>query len=218
MNILFDLDGTLTDSALGITRCIQHALKELGRPIPPMEDLYSCIGPPLITSFLGVLGVSDEAEAQRGVELYRTRYLSKGKFENRVYDGIMETLHILQQRHTLFVATAKPHIQALPILDHFKLSPHFTNMYGSELNGRNSEKTELIATIIKKEGLDPEDTVMIGDRQYDMIGASNNKVTAIGVSYGFGSIEELRNAGALHIVDSPQAIPDLIESLSKTTV
>lgn len=214
MNILFDLDGTLTDSSLGITRCIQHALKELGRPVPPMEELYSCIGPPLITSFLGQLGISDQEEAQRAVEIYRTRYLSKGKLENRVYDGILETLHLLEKKHTLFVATAKPHIQALPILDHFKLSPHFTNMYGSELNGRNSEKTELIATIIREEGLDPEETVMIGDRRYDMIGACNNKVIPIGVSYGFGSVEELRSAGAQHIVDSPHAILELIESLT----
>lgn len=214
MNILFDLDGTLTDSSEGITRSIQYALQELGRPVPPTEELYPCIGPPLMASFLDRLGVEDELEAEKAVALYRKRYVKKGHIENKVYDQMFPTLEELKkQGHTLFVATAKPHVQAVPILDHFDLSSYFKTIYGSELDGRNQEKTDLIATILKEENLSPEDTIMVGDREYDMRGARNNDVLPIGVSYGFGSVEELEESGAAYVAQTPFQITEIVKDI-----
>ena len=214
MNILFDLDGTLTDSSEGITRSIQYALQELGRPVPAKEDLYPCIGPPLLASFLDRLGIETETEAEQAVTLYRKRYVKKGHIESKVYDNIFATLDELkQQGHTLFVATAKPYVQAVPILEHLKLASYFEKIYGSELNGRNQEKTDPIAAILKEQNLPPERTIMVGDRKYDMRGARKNKVLPIGVSYGFGSVEELQESGAAFVAKDPLQISTIVKDI-----
>ncbi len=217
MNILFDLDGTLTDSSEGITKSIQYALQELGKPVPSREKLLLCIGPPLLTSFLGKLGMKTETEAKKAVSLYRKRYAKKkGHIENRVYDNIFATLDDLkQQGHSLFVATAKPQVQARPILQHLQLAPYFKKIYGSELDGKNQQKTDLIATILRKENLPANNTIMVGDREYDMRGARNNKVLPIGVSYGFGSINELKASGAAYLAQEPLQIASIVRSIMK---
>ncbi|CAG37197.1 HAD-IA family hydrolase [Desulfotalea psychrophila] len=215
MNILFDLDGTLTDSSDGITRCIQHALTELGHPAPPKEELFACIGPPLIHSFLNRLGVKEEKDALRAVAIYRERYTRIGCFENRLYPNIEEILEELKSAgHQLFVATAKPQPQVAPILDHFQIISFFSGIYGAHPDGRHTDKTELIASIIEREQIDPKNTVMIGDREYDMLGARNNRVGAIGANYGYGSAQELKKSGAQYLVENAGDIPACIAGLN----
>jgi len=210
-NILLDLDGTLTDSSEGITKSLQYALEKLGRPVPVSEDMLCCIGPPLLHSFLEHFQVQPRSLAEQAVGFYRERYNRQGQFENRVYQGIPETLDILQARgFSLYLATAKPEVQARSILDHFKLSPYFTEIYGSGLNGAFSDKGELINHILRQEDLSVNDTVMVGDRKYDMIGAGKCAVRKIGVTYGFGTQEELSEAGADYIIDSPEDLTSLL--------
>ena len=210
-NILLDLDGTLTDSSEGITKSIQYALEQLGRPVPLSEDLLCCIGPPLLHSFLEYFQVQPRSLAEQAVGLYRERYNRQGQFENRVYNGIPETLCVLQSKgFSLFLATAKPEMQAKSILKHFKLLPYFAGVYGSNLDGTLGDKGELIDHILRNEDLSECETVMVGDRKYDMIGAGQCAVRKIGVTYGFGTHKELSEAGADYIVDSPEALVSLL--------
>lgn len=213
-NILFDLDGTLTDSSLGITRCIQYALEQLGRPAPAADDLLFCIGPPLIESFATLLPAEPPSLAQEAVLLYRERFDQVGKFENRVYDDIPEALAALQEQGCcLYLATSKAEIFARQILDHFELSSFFSGIYGSRLDGSLCHKAELIGHILDAEGLPRDETVMIGDRKHDMIGASACGIGSIGVTYGFGSETELSDHGADYLVQTPLAIPQLLRQL-----
>jgi phosphoglycolate phosphatase len=213
-NILFDLDGTLTDSSPGITRCIQYALEQLDQPIPAADDLHFCIGPPLFESFSTLLPGEQSGLAQEAVRLYRERYDRKGKFENRVYDDIPETLaELREQGYSLFVATAKPEIFARQILDHFGLFSAFDGIYGSRLDGGLGDKGQLIGHILREERLDREATLMVGDRKHDMIGARTCAVAGIGVTYGYGSTDELTEAGADYLVHAPLAIPALLARL-----
>jgi len=213
-NILFDLDGTLTDSSLGITRCVQYALQQLDRPIPAADDLLFCIGPPLFESFSTLLPGEPPGQAQEAVRLYRERYDREGKFENRVYADIPEALtELREQGYSLFVATAKPEIFARQILDHFDLSSSFDGIYGSRLDGGLGDKGELIGHILQEERLDRETTLMVGDRKHDMLGARACAVAGIGVTYGYGSQDELTEAGADYLVHAPLAIPALLARL-----
>jgi len=211
-SICFDLDGTLTDPKQGITRSIIHALTELGHTAPKADDLEWCIGPPLHDSFEKLLGSKEDADL--AITKYRERYSEIGALENEVYEGIRPLLGQLKDAgHSLFVATSKAEIFAHKILDHFQLSDFFDTIYGSELNGVRSDKTELLAHIIKKEDLDPAQTIMIGDRKFDIIGALNNHMLPIGVTYGYGSPSELKTAGAAHLCSTPQTLADLLVRL-----
>jgi len=204
--IFFDLDGTLTDPKPGITRSIQYALQKLDHSTIPTEDeLTWCIGPPLRASFVRLLGGEDDAD--RAVSLYRERFSDIGLFENRVYDGIPEVLTTLSQSgQRLFVATSKPHVFATRIIEHFGLRHHFEHVFGSELDGRRVDKSDLLAYALQTVAVDPAKTLMIGDRSHDIVGAKNNGMQAIGVLYGYGSQDELIGAGALHVCETPQAI------------
>jgi phosphoglycolate phosphatase len=204
--IYFDLDGTLTDPKIGITRSIRYALDELGHPTSPSEDeLTWCIGPPLLPSLKTILGEDHLADA--ALLLYRKRFAEIGLYENGVYPEIHDLLATLQKSgRRLFVATSKPVIYAERIIDHFKLAPYFERVFGSELDGVRTDKTELLTYALQKTGDDPTRAVMIGDRRHDMIGARNNRMTAIGVLYGYGNEEELREAGAHHICLTPGAL------------
>lgn len=214
MNILFDLDGTLTDSSEGITKSISYALREMGQPEPPKSELLPCIGPPLFESFNLRLGLTNEEDAEKAVQLYRARYTTTGYLENKLYEGIVEVLqHLHNSGDKLFVATAKPHPQVAPILTHFDISKYFVNHYGVDPNKHSSGKTKLIAGIIETEGLNPMETVMIGDRKYDITGALDNKLTTIGASYGYGNREELEEAGSHYYAESPATLIPLIEGL-----
>jgi phosphoglycolate phosphatase len=203
--LFFDLDGTLTDPKPGITGSIQYALRKLDRPVPSQDELTWCIGPPLRASFVVLLG--GESLADRAVELYRERFADVGLFENSVYPDIEPVLVALSQSGgRMFVATSKPHVFATRIVAHFALRHHFEHVFGSELDGRRVDKSDLLAYALKQAGVDPAKTLMIGDRSHDMAGAANNGMKGIGVLYGYGSREELIGAGALHVCATPQAI------------
>ena len=187
--LLFDLDGTLTDPFVGITRSVQYAMEKLGRAVPAADDLRWCIGPPLTVGFATLLDTTDEASIDEGVRLYRERYSAIGKFENVLVPGIPEMLATLvDQGYFLSVATSKLKTYAGDIIDHFDLRRHFQALHGSELDGRNAAKGALIAHILATERLEPANTVMIGDRSHDIVGASTNGVASIGVLWGYGDL------------------------------
>ena len=208
--IYFDLDGTLTDPFEGITRCILYALDELGFPHPDDDYLYSCIGPPLYDTFPQMVG--DELTL-RAIDLYRERFIDVGWQENVPYDGINSVLAtIAAAGHTLFVATSKPHLQAKRIVDHFGMGEYITTVYGCELDGTRSNKAELLQ-YAKAENPGSGQRVMIGDRKHDLIGAIANDMSPVGVSYGYGSVEELSDAGAVVIAHAPAELPTVLFTL-----
>jgi phosphoglycolate phosphatase len=205
MHILFDLDGTLIDPKVGIVTCIRFALAELDIEIDKDTDLTSFIGPPLRDAFKELCG--NEATAEIAVSYYRQRFSTKGLFENQVYDGIRDCLdRLLTMADSIYVATSKPTIYSEKIVEHFKLSRYFKRVYGSNLDGTYSDKTELLSHILENERLLSQDTVMIGDRSFDMRGARNNGVRAIGVLWGYGAEDELNNAGADGLCSHPDEI------------
>lgn len=201
--IFFDLDGTLTDPKLGITRCITHAIESLDINAPNEVDLTWCIGPPLLGSFEQLVG---KKLASVALSFYRERFADVGWAENIPYDGIHTTLGELRNRdYELFVATSKPHIYAKEILHHFQLDQFFEHVYGSELSGVRSDKTDLLEFAISDAGISTASS-MVGDRKYDMIGALANKITPVGVSYGYGTVQELEEAGASTILRTPMEL------------
>jgi phosphoglycolate phosphatase len=205
-SLLFDLDGTLTDPKEGIVRSIRYALELLGKPQDQETDFTWCIGPPLQQSFARILGEDQRDLVSEAVSYYRQRYGSVGMFENKVYPGIAECLCDLSRDFDLYVATSKPHIFARTILDHFRLSEPFRAIYGAELDGTHSDKADLVRHILARESLDPRTTFMIGDRMHDIVGARKNGVAAFGVAWGYGSVEELTDAGAERIFRTPGEI------------
>ena len=207
MNLLFDLDGTLTDPFAGITKCILYALDKLGQPLPPGENLRWCIGPPLRDSFAKLLSSNDDALVEKAVALYRERFSSVGLFENKVYDGIPKMLATLNKDgHTLYVATSKPTVFARKIIDHFDLQHFFKHIYGCELDGTRGDKTSLIMHILQTELIAPSEAAMIGDRKHDMIGAEENGIAGFGVLWGYGTMEELQNSGARAFFKIPHEV------------
>ena len=195
-NVLFDLDGTLTDPAEGITNALMHAQRRLGRPVSSREELYVFIGPPLIETFMSEWGLSRE-ESQQALVYYREHFGTKGLFENVPYPGIGETLAALKASGLrLFVATSKPEPLSLRILEHFDLLQYFEAVAGSTMDEQRTKKGEVIAYALKTFDLRPEETVMVGDRKHDVIGARENGVPCVGVLYGYGSRAELTEAGA----------------------
>jgi phosphoglycolate phosphatase len=207
--IYFDLDGTLTDPKPGITGSIQYALQRLDHPVPSQDELTWCIGPPLRASFVTMLG--GESLADLAVSFYRERFADVGLYENSVYPDIEEVLRTLgHSRARMFVATSKPVIFAERIIDHFGLTGYFEHIFGSELDGTRVNKTELLAYALEKAAVTPSEALMIGDRSHDMIGAKNNGMGAIGVLYGYGSRQELIEAGASHVCATQRAILDHI--------
>jgi phosphoglycolate phosphatase len=209
--LFFDLDGTLTDPKPGITGSIQYALEKLGRQVPSQDELAWCIGPPLRASFVALLG--GEEQADRGVELYRERFGDVGLFENSVYPDIEAVLAALGKSHPrIFVATSKPHVFAKRIIDHFGLTRHFEHVFGSELDGTRVHKDELLAYALQQTGVAPSQALMIGDRSHDVLGAKANGMAALGVTYGYGSREELLAAGARHLCATPRAVLEVISA------
>ncbi len=210
--IYFDLDGTLTDPKPGITRSIQYALGKLGRAVPTEDELTWCIGPPLRASLKDLVGTDELADA--ALLLYRERFGDIGLYENEVYPGIEETLSVLAKSgRRMFVATSKAVVYAERIIDHFKLRGYFERVFGSELDGTRADKTDLLGYALKTTGVDPTQAMMIGDRKFDMIGARNNGMTAVGVLYGYGTKDELLAGGAQHVCAAPQGIarPRILE-------
>lgn len=213
-NLVFDLDGTLTDPLEGIGGCIRHALDGLGRETPALDELTWCIGPPLRQSFGQLLDSDDGDEVEAAMVLYRQRFAAVGMYENRVYEGVRELLAGQRaEGRRLFVATTKPHVYAGPILDHFDLSHWFDRVSGSELDGRFSDKGELLASLVAGEALDPAQSVMIGDRRYDIEAARAVGLRSLAVTYGYGGSSELADAAPDAMCDTPMAIAGALSSL-----
>jgi phosphoglycolate phosphatase len=212
-HLLFDLDGTLTDPKIGIVNSLQWAFAKLDRPIDKSSDLNWCIGPPMHDSMLRLLGPGREHLLPKCIELYREQYAQRGLYENSLYPGVPEMLSGLRSSGArLLLCTSKPWVFAAEVLKHFSLDTFFDQLYGSELDGTRSDKGELIGHLLKKEHLNPDFAVMIGDRMHDMVGASRNRVIPWGVSWGYGSTEELQEAGAARIFDHPLEItPDKLQ-------
>lgn len=208
--ILWDLDGTLTDPQEGIIGCIQYALRETGREVPEHDELLWAIGPPLHKTFAKIDPAASDAEVWEMVEKYRDRFAPTGIFENAVFWGIPDLLARVSQKYRCALATSKPQVFAEKIVQHFKLAPYFGHIYGSELNGARSDKAELIAYALREEGVHGADTMMIGDRLHDITGAKKNGVFAIGITWGYGSREELEEAGADKIFDSTVELRDFL--------
>lgn len=195
-NILFDLDGTLTDSGPGIIASINYALDKMNIPAPGADVLNNFIGPPLTDSFKKYFGLPD-ADATRAVEYYRERYSKIGLYENSVYPGIPKLLETLSARgKNLYLATSKPKVYADKILNNYRISVFFKDTFGSGLDGTLHEKSEVIAYALEKHKISAGSAVMVGDRAFDIYGAKANKIKSIGVLYGYGSPAELKEAGA----------------------
>lgn len=206
--ILFDLDGTLTESGIGITRCVQYALEKTGKPEPDLEKLLVFVGPPLMEQFMKYADL-DEQTARQAVEYYRERYAVTGIFENAVYPGIPELLEELRQKgYRLAVASSKPEKYVKQILDYFQLTEYFHEIVGSEMNGNRTQKSQVIEETLRRLGLSDnrKQVLMVGDREHDVLGARQAGMDCVAVSYGYGSMEELQGAEPLQIVDSAEEL------------
>jgi phosphoglycolate phosphatase len=210
--ILFDLDGTLTDPADGITRSIAYALDKLGHPSPPLTELHQYIGPPLRKTFLTLLGTTDTRVAENAVALYRERFADTGLFENRVYDGIPELLAALvTQPVRVSVATSKPHVYARRIAHHFGFTPFLTEVFGPELDGTRDSKLEVVQHAVKTLAADPDQTWMVGDRAVDIEAARALGLTSVGVLYGYGSHDELSTAAPRHLCATVSQLHSILQ-------
>jgi phosphoglycolate phosphatase len=208
MQLIFDLDGTLTDPFVGITTCIRYALEHVGQPAPAATDLRWCIGPPLRQSFVTLLGPPHAHLADEALLRYRERFGTVGLYENQLYPDIPATLEALRaDGHTLRVASSKPVVYVRRIVEHFGLSSHFATVDGSELDGTRVDKGDLLAHVTVRDGLQPGETLMIGDREHDVRGAQVNGIAALGVLWGYGSRDELERAGAAACVGQPLDLP-----------
>ena len=205
--VYIDLDGTLTDPFHGISNCIAYALERLGQERPADAELRRFIGPPLLQTFEELVG---PALAPRALGYYRERFSETGWLENAVYPGIHDALGaITGAGHRCFLATSKPRVFAERIVEHFDLSPYLSDVYGSELDGTRSDKTELLR-FASRQRSGERGSVMIGDRHHDIVGALNNGFRAVGVSWGYGTEHELRDAGAHCLAAAPVQLPGLV--------
>jgi phosphoglycolate phosphatase len=214
MTVLFDLDGTLTDPKEGIVACFKHALMTLGCNAPSDAQLARLIGPPLRESLSALVGPNNQAQVERAVTMYRARFAEKGMFENSLYPGIRDALNQLRDRGlSLFVATSKPRMFAERIIEYFGLGRFFRAVYGSELNGANADKRDLIAHILRAEALSASETIMVGDRAHDILGARVNGLFPVGVLWGYGSREELMSAGAEKLCEEPGTLSSTLSAV-----
>ena len=208
--ILFDLDGTLTDSGEGIINCALLALNHYGITVENRDTMRVFVGPPLLDSFVK-FGVPAE-EAQNAVDIYRSRYIPIGKYENEPYPGIGDLLDSLKSDgHKLYVATSKPEEMAVDILNHFELAQYFDRICGASMDESRSSKEKVIEYLLDQTGRDPN-TVMVGDTVFDVIGAKHHGIPTVAVSWGYGEVPDLESAGAACIVDT---MDQLYEVLSK---
>ena len=212
--VLFDLDGTVTDPELGITSAVQYAAQKLGFDAPDRREFYGFIGPPLRKSFSERFSLSEQ-QSEKAVEYYREYYRPKGIFECVLYPGIKETLKTLsEQGYKIGMATVKPEVFAEKIAKHFGIDVYFDFISGSELDNSRDDKADVIIRATENiQGADIADTVMIGDRAYDMIAAKKLGMSGIGAVYGYGSAKELEEAGADILVNAPSEIPEAVSRL-----
>jgi len=206
--IFFDLDGTLTDSGEGIINCATLALEHFGIPVPSREEMRVFVGPPLDQTFIQ-FGVPAD-QANEAIRVFRSRYTTIGKFENFPYPGVQEMLQTLKkQGHLLYVATSKPENMALEVMEKFELAPYFDQICGATLDGSRSHKADVISYLLQKIG-DVEKAIMVGDTAFDVIGAAAHGIPTIGVSWGYGKVTDMENAGAIGIANSMDELVELI--------
>ena len=206
--ILFDLDGTLTDSGEGIINCAILALEHFGCPIPTREELRVFVGPPLHESFINH-GVPAE-KADEAIKVYRSRYIPIGAYENTPYPGIRELLeNLVAQGHTLCVATSKPEGMSVKILEHFDLAKYFHRICGASMDTSRSTKEDVIAYLLEQNGK-ADNMVMVGDTKFDILGARHHGIPAIGVSWGYGKVEDMQQAGAAAIACTMEELQELL--------
>ena len=207
-SILFDLDGTLTDSGEGIINCAILALEHYGLPIPSREEMRVFVGPPLTESFIRHGVPADKAE--EAVAIYRSRYIPIGKYENTPYPGIRELLETLHEMgYKLYVATSKPEGMSIDILKHFDLDRYFTRICGASMDSSRNAKEAVIEYLMDTTG-ERENMVMVGDTKFDVLGAKHHGIPCIGVSWGYGTVEDMENAGAAAIVHTPDELLKLL--------
>ena len=210
--LLFDLDGTLTDPMVGITSSVQYALEKFGIRVRYLKELIPFIGPPLAESFQKFYGFSKE-DAERAIQYYREYYAPKGIFENEVYEGISEMLaRLTEAGFTLLVATSKPTVFARKVLKHFGMEDYFSFVGGSELDGSRTKKAEVISYILKTCGIEAKEAIMIGDRRHDIEGGKACGLESVGVLYGYGTEQELTEAGADHIIRTVAELEDYLRN------
>ena len=206
--ILFDLDGTLTDSGEGIINCAQMTLERFGLPVPPREEMQVFVGPPLGDTFIK-FGIPEE-RTQEAIDIFRSRYVPIGKYENHPYPGIRELLEALKaQGHRLFVATSKPEVTAIEVLEHFDLAKYFDLICGASFDQSRTTKSEVIAFLLEQNGR-IDNAVMVGDTEFDVLGAAAHGIPTIGVSWGYGQVEDMQKAGAAAIADTPEGLLELL--------
>lgn len=209
--VLFDLDGTLTDSGEGIINSAISALEHFGLPIPSREEMRVFVGPPLHETFQRFGVPADKTE--EAIRVYRSRYIPTGMFENTPYPGIKELLETLKkENYTLYVATSKPEEMSVTILERFGLAPYFDRICGASIDSSRSTKDAVIAYLLEQSGA-KEDMVMVGDTKYDVLGAKAHGIPAIGVSWGYGSADEMEEAGAIGIADTMEQLLELIKKV-----
>jgi len=202
--IFFDLDGTLTDSKIGITKCAQYALAKFGIEIENISELEFFIGPPLKDTFLNHYKF-DEKKTKKAIEFFRERFSTVGLYENEVYPGIKPLLEKLKKNNKkIFVTTSKARVFAKKIIEYFELDQYFELIIGAELDGTLDDKKDIIEYALKQvdKNIDKSKVIMVGDRIYDIEGAKSNNIASIGVSYGYGSMDEIKNANPDFIVGS----------------
>lgn len=209
--VLFDLDGTLTDPGIGITNSVMYALAKFGITVADRSELYRFIGPPLIDSFTGFYGF-DHEKGELAVEYYREYFKDTGIFENKVYDGVHDLLRKLKDADVkLLLATSKPDVFAVRILEHFGLDVYFDHVAAATLDGRINHKDDVIRLALDlAKADDKREVLMVGDRKYDIIGANKLGIDSVGVLYGYGSEVELRDAGATYISADVGAVADIV--------
>ena len=208
--ILFDLDGTLTDSGEGIINCVIYALERFGLPIPPRDSLRYFVGPPLHESFIRQGIPADRAE--EAVAVYRERYVPTGMFENTPYPGIRQLLEGLKaEGYTLYVASSKPEWMCVEILKHFELDGYFDMICGATMDTSRTNKEAVIAYLLEQNHTSGE-IIMVGDTKFDILGAKAHGIPAIGVSWGYGEAAQMLDAGAVAIADSTEQLLTLLVS------
>lgn len=206
--VLFDLDGTLTDSSEGILNSVRYMLEKKGLPIPDAETLHSFIGPPLTDTLHELYGLTED-EGNAAVKVYREYYGEEGIKQLSVYSGIEEVLAKLEKEYCLAVATSKPEFYAKQILETTGLARYFSGVYGADLSGKRSKKTDVIAYALDQ--LEGTSAVMVGDRKFDILGAKANFLRSIGVLYGFGDQQEMIEAEADIIITAVDELPDAVK-------
>ena len=213
--ILFDLDGTITDSGEGIMNCAEFALRHFGLPVPDRQALRVFVGPPLDETFLKFGVPADKTD--EAIRVYRSRYTTLGKFENFPYSGAEKLLARLKERgHRLYIATSKPEHMSVEILEHFGLAKYFDRICGATLDGSRSKKSDIISYLLRQTG-DTGETIMVGDTAYDVIGAKAHGMPAIGVAWGYGIVEDMISAGAAAIAHDMDELFELLNKESSLT-